>query len=53
MDQIQIDECIRAVRMRMRYGHNKQQIAEQLGKFFPQELLFLAYHAALILEKRR
>jgi hypothetical protein len=52
MDQNQIDECIKAIRMRMRYGHNKYQIAEQLGKFFSQDLLFLAYHAAVILEKR-
>lgn len=46
-----IDECIRAVRTRMRYGHSKQQIAEGLGKHFSQDLLFLCYHAAEILEK--
>ena len=50
MDQIQIDECIKAVRMRMRYGHNKYQIAEQLGRYFTQDMLFLAYNAAMILE---
>jgi hypothetical protein len=46
----EIDECIRAVRIRMRYGHNKQQIAEGLGMYFSQELLFLCYYAAKILE---
>ena len=45
-----IDECIKAIRTRMHYGHTKQQIAEGLGKFFPQDLLFLCYHAAKILE---
>ena len=45
-----IDECVRAIRTRMHYGHTKQQIAEGLGKFFPQDLLFLCYHAAKILE---
>lgn len=46
-----IDECIKAIRSYMRYGHNKQQIAEGLGKHFSQDLLFLCYHAAEILEK--
>lgn len=46
-----IDECIRAIRSRMQYGHNKQQIEQGLGKHFPQDLLFLCYHAAEILEK--
>lgn len=46
-----IEECIRAIRTRIQYGHNKQQIAEGLGKFFPQDILFLCYHAATILEK--
>ena len=45
-----IDECIKAIRTRMQYGHTKQQIAEGLGKFFPQHLLFLCYQAAKILE---
>jgi hypothetical protein len=45
-----IDECIKAIRTRIQYGHNKQQIAEELGKFFPQDLLFLCYQAAKILE---
>lgn len=48
-----IDECIKAIRARMRYGHNKQQIAEGLGKHFPQDLLFLCYHAAKILEGKK
>ena len=46
-----IEECIRAIRTRIQYGHNKQQIAEGLGKFFPQDILFLCYHAATVLEK--
>jgi regulator of sirC expression with transglutaminase-like and TPR domain len=45
-----IDECIKAIRARIRYGHNQQQIAEGLGKHFSQDLLFLCYHAAKILE---
>jgi hypothetical protein len=45
-----IDECIKAIRARIRYGHNKQQIAEGLGKYFPQDILFLCYQAAKILE---
>ena len=45
-----IDECIKAIRTRMRYGHTKQQIAEGLGNFFSQDLLVLCYHAAKILE---
>ena len=45
-----IDECIKAIRVRMRSGHTKQQIAEGLDKHFPQDLLFLCYHAANILE---
>ena len=50
MENINIDECIIAIRTRMHYGHTKQQIAEGLGKFFPQDLLFLCYQAAKILE---
>ena len=46
----EIEECIRAIRIRMRYGHGKKEIAEGLGQFFTQELLFLCYHAAKILE---
>ena len=45
-----IDECIKAIRIRMQYGHSKQQISEGLGKHFSQDLLFLCYHAAIILE---
>lgn len=45
-----IDECIRAIRARIRFGQNKQQIAEGLGKYFHQDLLFLCYQAANILE---
>jgi len=50
MNEDDIDVCIKAIRSRMQYGHNKQQIAEGLGKFFPQDLLFLCYNAAKILE---
>ena len=45
-----IDECIKAIRTRMQYGHSKQEISEGLGRHFPQDLLFLCYHAAKILE---
>ena len=46
----EIDECIRAIRIRMRYGHGKKEIAEGLSTYFPQELLFMCYYAAKILE---
>jgi len=50
MNEDDIDVCIKAIRTRMHYGHTKQQISEGLGKHFSQDLLFLCYHAAKILE---
>ena len=50
MQDLEIEECIRAIRTRMHYGHTKKQIAEGLSNFFSQEMLFLCYHAAKILE---
>lgn len=46
----EIDECIRAIRIRMKYGHGKKEIAEGLGHYFSQELLFMCYYAAKMLE---
>lgn len=48
-----IDDAIRATRLRMRYGQTKEQIAKELGKHFHQEILFLAYAAAKILENAK
>lgn len=48
---IHLDEAIRAVRVRMQLGHTKEQIAQGLAPFIPQDLIFLAYHAALLLGK--
>jgi len=50
MEDVTIEECIKAIRTRMHYGHSKKQIAEGLGKYFHQDLLFLCYQAANILE---
>lgn len=46
---ITIEECIRAIRLRLAYGHSKEQIAQDLGKHFTQDMLFLGYAAAKIL----
>lgn len=49
--QEEIEECIKAVRQRMHFGMTKEKIAFDLSRFFSQEIIFSAYHAALILEK--
>ena len=45
-----IEDCIQAIRQRMRYGMNKHQIILNMSKFFSQEIIFLCYNAAKILE---
>jgi hypothetical protein len=50
-DHWQIEACIQAIRQRMRYGMTKQQLIMNMSKFFPQEIIFLCYNAAVILEK--
>jgi hypothetical protein len=49
-DHWAIEDCIQAIRQRLRYGMNKQQIILNMSKFFPQEIIFLCYSAAIILE---
>jgi len=49
--QEEIEECIKAVRQRIHFGMTKEKIAFDLSRFFSQEIIFLAYYAALILEK--
>jgi hypothetical protein len=49
-DQMEIEECISTIRARMRFGFSKQKIATDLGRFFNQEMIFLCYQAAVILE---
>jgi hypothetical protein len=49
--QEEIEECIKAIRQRMHFGMTKEKIVFDLSRFFPHEIIFLAYNAALILEK--
>jgi hypothetical protein len=48
---IQIDELIRAIRQRMRMNMNKEQIARDLDRFVSQDLIYLCYEAAKIMEE--
>jgi hypothetical protein len=45
-----LDTCIRAVRYGRANGLTKQQIALELSKHFTQEIIFLAWAAAVILD---
>jgi hypothetical protein len=45
-----LDICIRAVRDRKAFGWAKERIALDLSKHFPQEIIFLAWSAAAILD---
>lgn len=46
-----VEECIRAVRARIKYGMSKSQISLTLKEHFPSDILFLSFHAATILEE--
>ena len=46
-----IDDLIKVIRMRMRGGHGMKEIGRDLGKFIPQEQLYLYYVAAAIMER--
>ena len=49
-DHWAIEDCIQAIRQRMRFGMSKKQIIDNMSKFFPQEIIFVCYHAAILLE---
>lgn len=49
-DHTQIEACIQAIRQRIQYRMNKQQIIINMCRFFPQETVFLCYYAAIYLE---
>jgi hypothetical protein len=46
-----IDDLIRVIRMRLRGGHGMKEIGRDLGRFIPQEQLYLYYVAAAIMER--
>lgn len=46
-----IDDLIKVIRMRMRGGQGIKEIGQNLGKFIPQEQLYLYYVAAAIMER--
>lgn len=47
----EIDEIIKVIRHRMRYGHGIAEISKDLGRFISQDLLYLCYAAAAIMER--
>ncbi len=48
---IHIDELIKAIRIRIYRGMTRDQIAEDLGRFIPQHLIYLCYSAAKIMDQ--
>ena len=47
----EIDEIIKVIRHRMRYGHGIAEISKDLGRFISQDRLYLCYAAAAIMER--
>ena len=45
-----IDDIIKAIRERIRYGMGPKEIAKDLGRFISQDLIYLCYAAAKIME---
>lgn len=45
-----IDDIVKTIRQRMRYGMGKKEIAKDLGRFISQDMIFLCYAAAKIME---
>ena len=45
-----IDDIIKAIRERIRYGMSPKEIAKDLGRFISQDLIYLCYAAAKIME---
>lgn len=46
-----IDDFIRVIRLRMRGGQEIKEIGQDLGRFIPQDRLYLCYAAAAIMER--
>ena len=46
-----LDEIVKAIRQRMRHGQDIIDIAKDLGRFIPQDQLYLCYAAAAIMER--
>jgi len=46
----QNDEIIKAIRQRIRHGMGPEDIAKDLGRFLSQDIIFLCYAAAKIME---
>lgn len=46
-----LDEIVKAIRQRMRYGQGLREIAKDLGRFIPQDQIYLCYVAAAIMER--
>jgi hypothetical protein len=45
-----IDDIIKAIRQRIRYGMGPKEIAKDLGRFISQDQIYLCYAAAKIME---
>jgi hypothetical protein len=45
-----IDDIVKAIRERIRYGMGPKEIAKDLGRFISQDLIYLCYAAAKIME---
>lgn len=46
-----LDEIVKAIRQRMRYGQGRREIAKDLGRFISQDQIYLCYAAAAIMER--
>lgn len=46
-----IDDLIKVIRMRMRGGQGMKEIGRDLGRFIPQEQLYIYYVAAALMER--
>ena len=46
-----VDDFIRVIRLRMRGGASAEEIGRDLGRFIPQDKLYLCYAAAAIMER--
>lgn len=51
MDNNKIEKLIQRIRNRIGYGFTKTEIVTELSKEYAMEDIFLAYHAAQILDK--
>lgn len=46
-----IDDIIRVIRLRMRGGQGMKEISKDLGRFIPQDQLYIYYVAAALMER--